>query len=197
MHSGSVVHEDSFTCYVADVSGHGIAAGVLMGMFKTAARMALLRGAQLDEVLREAHGVLPGLKDPGSYVTFAGIRFSQSGIATYSTAGHGPIIRYRHETRAVERLGMEQFPVGLIPAAEYRTGTTRCSPGDVFVLLTDGIVEVASAGDEEFGLDRIERLLLENSARPLAELIDVLLKASRAHGPQLDDQTILLAKVIG
>jgi serine phosphatase RsbU (regulator of sigma subunit) len=83
-------------------------------------------------------------------------------------------LHYRHQTRTVERLGMEQFPVGLIPAAEYRAAT-RYGSGDVFLMLTDGIVEVANASEEEFGLERVEQLLLDNSARPLAELAEVLL----------------------
>jgi len=48
----TLVSNRSVTCYVADVSGHGIPAGVLMGMVKTAVRMALLRGEQLDGILR-------------------------------------------------------------------------------------------------------------------------------------------------
>jgi hypothetical protein len=82
-----VVDGSSVTCYVADVSGHGVAAGILMGMVKTAVRMALSRGDGLEAVLRELNNVLPGLKDPSSYVTFAGLRFDQPGVAEYATGG--------------------------------------------------------------------------------------------------------------
>jgi serine phosphatase RsbU (regulator of sigma subunit) len=47
-------------------------------------------------------------------------------------------------------------------------------------MLTDGIVEVANPSDEEFGLDRVERLLIENSARPLTEFADTLIGATGA-----------------
>jgi len=193
----ALVCGDSLTCYVADVSGHGVAAGLLMGMVKTGVRMSLLRGAELEGVLRELHGVLPGLKEPSSYVTFAGLLFNQPGLARYATAGHGPILHYRYETDTVERLSTEQFPVGIIPAAEYYAATTRYGSGDVFLMLTDGIVEVANTSDEDFGLDRVERLLIENSARPLTEFAETLIGATRVHGHQMDDQTILIAKIIG
>ena len=72
----TLVSDGSVTCYVADVSGHGIAAGVLMGMVKTAVRMALLRGDQLDGILRSLQGVLPGLKGAKHVChVCAGLRF--------------------------------------------------------------------------------------------------------------------------
>ncbi len=191
----ALISEDSATCYIADVSGHGIAAGVLMGMVKTAVRMSLLRGEDLGGILRSLHGVLPGLKEPNAYVTVAGLRLHGPRLAEYATAGHLPILHYRQKTREIERLSVEQFPIALIAWADYTAATTECGCGDIFVMLTDGIIEATDTSDEEFGWERIERLLLENAARPLAEIANIMLDASAAHGPQLDDQTILLARV--
>jgi serine phosphatase RsbU (regulator of sigma subunit) len=191
----AVVYGDFLTCYIADVSGHGVAAGVTMGMVKTAVRIALLRGTELDQVLHELNGVLPQLKEPSTYVTFAGLHFKNPGVAVYITAGHSPILHYWHDAGIVERLGVEQFPVGLMPAVQYTSATTHCGNGDVFLMFTDGIVEVVNASDEEFGIDGVERILSENSTRPLAELVEALLGAAAAHGPQTDDQTILVARV--
>jgi serine phosphatase RsbU (regulator of sigma subunit) len=64
-------------------------------------------------------------------------------------------------------------------------------------MLTDGIVEVTNGGDEEFGLERVEKLLLENAARPLAEIAEIMIRAAGAHGPQMDDQTILVVRIAG
>ncbi len=192
----ALISEDSATCYIADVSGHGIAAGVLMGMVKTAVRMSLLRGEDLGGALRSLHRVLPGLKEPNAYVTVAGLRFRGPLLVEYATAGHLPILHYRHKTRVIGRLSVEQFPIAMIAGADYTAETAECEAGDIFVMLTDGIVEATNTRDEEFGLERIERLLLENAARPLVEIVDAMLDASAAHGPQVDDQTILLARVM-
>jgi hypothetical protein len=191
----ALISGDSVTCYVADVSGHGIAAGVLMGMVKTAVRMALLRGDALDGLLRSLHGVLPGLKEPTAYVTVAGLRFRGPRVAEYATAGHLPILHYRHTTRTTDRLSIEQFPIGMIASADYRAATAPCEHDDIFVMLTDGIVEVTNARDEEFGSERIEELLSRNALRPLSEIADIILRSTSAHGPQTDDQTILLARI--
>lgn len=193
----AMASEDSATCYVADVSGHGIAAGVLMGMVKTAVRMSLLRGEDLGSMLQSLHGVLPGLKEPNAYVTVAGLRFRGPRLVEYATAGHLPILHYRHTNRSIGHLSVEQFPIAMIAWADYTAETADCEIGDIFAMLTDGIVEATNTRDEEFGLERIEQLLLENAARPLAEIADAMLAASAAHGPQVDDQTILLARVTG
>ena len=106
-----------------------------------------------------------------------------------------PILHYRRETHAIERLFIEKFPVGFIAGAEYRAARALCHREDVFVMLTDGIVEVTDARDQEFGLERVERLLLANAARPLAEIAQTIVGASKKHGPQMDDQTILLPRI--
>lgn len=70
-------------------------------------------------------------------------------------------------------------------------------PGDIFAMLTDGIIEVADPRDEEFGLDRVEQLLLENATKPLAEIAEIVISAATDHGRPTDDQTILLARIAG
>jgi serine phosphatase RsbU (regulator of sigma subunit) len=155
----------------------------------------LLRGETLEGVLQALQRVLPGLKEPNAYITFAGLRFSAPNQAEFSTAGHLPILRYCHRTRTTERLALEQFPVGLIPGAEYRASVVPCGEQDLFLLLTDGIVEVTDKQDQEFGLERVERLLLENASRSLAEIADLILGEAGQYGPQMDDQTILLARI--
>lgn len=116
-------------------------------------------------------------------------------MAEYATAGHLPILHYRHTTRTTDRLSIEQFPIGMIASADYRTATAPCEHDDIFVMLTDGIVEVTNAHDEEFGSERIEELLSRNALRPLSEIADIILRSTSAHGPQTDDQTILLARI--
>jgi serine phosphatase RsbU (regulator of sigma subunit) len=106
-------------------------------------------------------------------------------------------LHYRQGTHTTERLFLEQFPVGIIPGAEYHVARTECGREDAFVMLTDGIVEVTKAGDEEFGLERVERLLLENAARPLADIAQIIIGATTEHGRQMDDQTILVARITG
>jgi hypothetical protein len=70
-----LVHDGVLFCYVADVSGHGLQAGILMGMVKTAGRTLLLNGCGLAEMQTKMNQVLPAVKEQHMYMTFAGLRF--------------------------------------------------------------------------------------------------------------------------
>jgi phosphoserine phosphatase RsbU/P len=187
----------SVFAYVADVSGHGVSAGVLMGMVKTAARYGLWFGQGLPALLEGINSVLPAVKEPHMYATFAGMRFDGSHGIEYTVAGHLPLLHYRHSRKEVIRLSMDQFPLGLFPDAGYASGHVTCAPGDLFAMVTDGIVETTDAWDEEFGLARLERVLCESAHRPLARVYDVALEAVRQYGEQADDRTLMLVRVLG
>jgi serine phosphatase RsbU (regulator of sigma subunit) len=67
--------------------------------------------------------------------------------------------------------------------------------GDVLALVSDGLMEVFDRSDREYGIERIKAALVAKGARPLNELFDDIMDGVRRHGPQLDDQTLLLVRV--
>ena len=183
--------------YVADVSGHGLPAGQLMGMLKTAMRVAVQLGQMPVAALESADRVLPDLKEPGMFATLALLRFDGSHQAEYVLAGHPPILHYRHGSKDTARLSMEQLPLGLIPGGSYTSKRVIFSPNDLFLMVTDGITEVANARDEEFGLTRLQELLMRHAARPLPEIWDLIMHEVRQYGLQRDDQSLLVLRVLG
>lgn len=192
-----VASDANVFAYLADVSGHGIPAGVLMGMVKTAVRQGLLFHQSLPELLDGMNRVLPAVKEPHMYATLAGLQFHGAGEAEYTAAGHPPLLHYRRSENDVVRRGMEQFPLGLFLSATYASGRVPCGPGDLFALVTDGIVETTDAQEEEFGLDRLAQLVSRLAARPLPEIFETVLAAVARHGAQRDDRTLLLVRVLG
>jgi len=193
----AVESDGTLLAYVADISGHGLAAGQLMGMLKTAIRVSLQFRQQPTAVLESADRVLPAVKEPNMYATLALLYFDGSSEAEYSLAGHPPILHYRAASGGIARLGMEQFPLGLIPGGRYTSQRVTYSPQDLFLMMTDGISEVPNASDEEFGLDRLEALLRNNAGQPLRQLWELIMGEVKRHGVQQDDQTLLLLRVLG
>ena len=192
-----VTSDSDVIAYVADVSGHGVSAGVLMGMVKTAVRYGLMFGQGLPQLLEGINRVLPSVKEPNMYATFAGMRFDGTSEMEYIVAGHLPLLHCRQTQRDVVRLSMEQFPVGLFPESNYLSGRVACGPGDVFAIVTDGLVETADAWEEQFGLQRLENVLHSYAMRPLARIYDATLEAVGRHGKQLDDRSLMLVRVLG
>jgi hypothetical protein len=191
-----VERDETLLAYVADISGHGLAAGQLMGMLKTAIRVSLQFRQEPVAVLESADRVLPAVKEANMYATLALLYFDASSEVEYSLAGHPPILHYRAPTADIARLAMEQFPLGLMPGGRYSSQRVSYSPRDLFLMMTDGISEVPNASDEEFGLDRLELLLKNNAGQPLSQLWELIMGEVKRHGVQQDDQTLLLLRIV-
>jgi len=192
-----VIESDGgLVAYVADISGHGLPAGQLMGMLKTAMRLAVQFRQMPVEALESVDRVLPDLKEREMFATLALLRFDGSSEAEYALAAHPPILHYRHGSKDTARLSMEQLPLGLIPGGSYASKRVIFSPLDLFLMVTDGITEVANAQDEEFGLTRLQELLTRHATRALPEIWDLIMQEVRQYGPQQDDQSVLLLRVL-
>jgi serine phosphatase RsbU (regulator of sigma subunit) len=186
--------------YVADVAGHGLQAGILMGMIKTAARTILLEqfddpATLLNVFCERLNRVLPGVKEAHMYATLAVMHLGRDGRVHYALAGHPAILRYTAANRSVSQLWFEQFPVGLLPVGAFHTREVKLQPGDMLIVSTDGILEACNAQEEEFGVDRLAELTREYSQEPsLSALSDRITTSVRAFGKQADDQTLLLVR---
>ncbi len=185
--------------YLADVSGHGVAAGALMGMTKSALRMRVRDRPALGELIADLDRVVTEVRKKGMLVTFAALRVEEAGSAEYGLAGHLPIVCFRPATGALDHLGEPSLPLGApLRRRETRhpTGRVEVEPGDLFLLLTDGLTEVRDRRGEELGCRPIEEMLRRHHAEPLPALHDRILRLVEGHGPQDDDRTLLLARVL-
>jgi serine phosphatase RsbU (regulator of sigma subunit) len=182
--------------YVADISGHGLPAGQLMGMLKTAMRVSVQFRQEPVALLESADRVLPALKEPEMYATLALLYFDGSAEVEYASAGHVPILHYRDRTRDTVRLSMEQFPLGLIAGGCYTSQRITYSSRDLFLMLTDGILEVPNEKGEEFGLTRLEQLLTQHAAQPLPQIWELIMSDVKQYGVQQDDQSLFLVRTL-
>jgi Stage II sporulation protein E (SpoIIE) len=191
-----VVHDGVLFCYVADVSGHGLQAGILMGMVKTAGRTLLLDGCGLAEMQNKMNRVLPTVKEQHMYMTFAGLRLPPGDEAEYASAGHPPMLHWRAATKDVATLGVEQLPIGMFECVEYETARVRYGKGDVFVITTDGVLEAENDAGEEFSLGRLEVVMRQSEALSPEQTVEAVVSSVRSFGKQKDDQTILVLRAL-
>jgi serine phosphatase RsbU (regulator of sigma subunit) len=184
--------------YVADIAGHGLSAGILMGMLKTAARAILLDAgppeASLPLLLDKLNRVLPAVKEPQMYASLTALRLNADGRVWHAMAASPPILHRRISRNDLQVVQEQQFPLGLLPVAGFAGGTLDLAAGDVLLVATDGILEVCRQDGEEFGLERLEETLLNCAGQPLAMIAERILSKVRSFGPQTDDQTLLLIR---
>jgi len=191
-----VHHGDGTTAlYVADVTGHGVPAGVTMAMMKSAIHMKLRDRPALSELVSGLNAVLAQTQRAGTLATLAALEVGKNGAVRYAVAGHPAILHFRAAENKLDRLPVTDPPLGIFDDRRFGQDQVVAAAGDLFVLVTDGFLEVFDAQGQEFGAARLERVVTEHAHRPLPEIYEAVVAAVRAFGPQLDDQTLLLARV--
>ena len=193
-----MVHRDEeLICYIADVSGHGVGAGLFNGMFKTAMRIYLDRESALSEIYRQVNRALYDLKKKSMFITSAALHFKPNNEVEFLTAGHLPILRYRIADGQIEHLHIKQLVLTAQSDLTFSSGASKCRPGDLFLMVTDGLTEVTNSEKEEFGLERLEKIVCENASRPVEDLFQEILRQVQTFGRQRDDETLLIIRIAG
>ena len=179
--------------YVADVSGHGVAPGVVMAMVKSAARMQISSGEKSSELLGRLNSVLLPIKKPDMFATFAYLAWDGDRLE-YSLAGHPAILHYHAATKELSEVSCLNMPLGMFGEQSFDTASVQCAANDLFLILTDGLLEVTDAKGEEFTLAGIKPVMLTHAAAPLDAIFQSIVDAVHRHGRAVDDQSMLLVR---
>jgi len=187
--------------YVADVAGHGMVAGVMMGMVKTAVRTQLFDQPTLAQVFDRLNRVLPAVKEQHMYATCAALHMKKAAPdgardVEYAVAAHTSILHVAGKERKVSRLTDQHLPLGLLPYSDYSSHSIVVGPGDLLLISTDGIVETENKNSEDFGMDRLQQAFLTRIDLPLPDLGEAIFDAVRSFGAQSDDRTLLLVRFL-
>lgn len=202
----AVEHAGATDLYLADVAGHGVKAGVLMGMVKSAVRMRMIGdgpGPPLEHVVSDLNRAVCQVSTPEMFVTFAALRLPRGGSGPSQSielvlAGHLPALVVRAGASRCEQVGNDSLPLGVTDTEEFRATRLDLGPGDLVVLYTDGLTEAMSPAQQLFGLARLEACIAGAAGRPLEEIHRAVTDAVRAHtgsDARADDQTLLLVRL--
>jgi sigma-B regulation protein RsbU (phosphoserine phosphatase) len=179
---------------VADVSGKGIPAALIMATFRAALRTEMRRQEDLHAVAAQLNRVVLESRDAARFVTAAcGVLDPASGRLTYVNCGHNPPLLLR-ASGGRETLKGGGPALGLFEEGSFEADTATLTPGDSLVLYTDGVVEPTDGSDDEFGVDRLEAAVRSASGRPAAEALRCVVDATRAFSgrDQYDDDFTLV-----
>jgi serine phosphatase RsbU (regulator of sigma subunit) len=183
---------------VADVSGHGVPAALIASMVKVAFAAEAERSGAPGEILAGVNRALAGTFER-AYVTACCVSFDPDRrTLAYAAAGHPPPLLRRRGGR-IDRLEQGGVALALFPAARYATTEVPFDAGDRLLIFTDGLLEAArSGGDDFFGDAELERVV---AAAPASlDLAEVVLRAHRAwigdRTPLSDDVTVVLAEAV-
>jgi len=191
------IDEDRLMVVVADASGKGIPASMLMAMCQSFARSCAQRYTGLEPFLGDLNHFLYQDTDRSHFVTIGVCVIDRvNHICDYARAGHTELLLRLPEgiSRTIKPDGaaLGLYPDEFDPRFDILSFTFR--PGMSLLLFTDGITEALNEEEAEFGLDRLEKIW-DAAADSPADAIDALLNAVdefKGEAPQADDQTIVL-----
>jgi len=187
---------------VADASGHGAPAAVLMAMLRVLLHVEPLVSGAPEKLLARVNAQLAGTLAPGRFVT-ASVAWLEplSGRIVYSLAGHPPPWIVRGGVHRAERLIANGGPpLGLFGDAHFERGEAVLWPGDTLVFHTDGLTEAMGPTNELYGESRLARSLASADGQDLFSMRTALLASvdrHRAGAALADDLSLLLVRRTG
>jgi sigma-B regulation protein RsbU (phosphoserine phosphatase) len=182
---------------IADISGKGISAAILMANVQALLRTLSETGIPPSEVCKRLNYHLHQVTDDSKFATFFYAEWNRDDrVLSYVNAGHyAPVLLGSACGRQLDEGGL---PLGLFSSSEFKTGQVTLQPGDLLALYSDGITEATSRSGEEFGDARLQAEIEKHSDEPLAEIQAAVLEAvHKFAGDELeDDLTLLVVRAI-
>jgi anti-anti-sigma factor len=198
------VDEDTIGVVVADVSGKGVPGSLVMTMIRTALRMEARGNKNASDVMSKMNAFVTDDMKKGMFVTmFYVILDSKNRIISYASAGHNPMILYRHETHETFFLNPKGFPVGISLPDETLFSNSislekiKLKKDDMLLIYTDGVTEAMNERRDQYGEERLLALVKEHGHLHPEHFIAALerdIKKFTGGHAQNDDITVVAVK---
>ncbi len=184
---------------MGDVKGHGLGSALLMSQTRAYLRALLLLTQDVSDLLTRLNAFLVADRDEEHFVTlFLACVDPQRRKLAYASGGHQSYLL--RASGRVETLVATGIPLGIVPRPIRGAPELSLHPGDLLLMVTDGIEETVSPEGCELGRGRILEVAQANHQRPASEIVTALFSAAsdfRAGQVQQDDITVVVAKVVG
>lgn len=179
---------------VADVSGKGVPAALLVSTVHAAVHLQIEDARTIPELVARIDRHLYRYAVTRKFLTaFFGMLDPDAGTLRYVSAGHNPAL-LRRAGGDIEQLNATGVPMGMFPNSTWREEILPIGKGDLLCVYSDGITEALDAADEEFGMERLSRLLDAGPPDEICRRVFDAVGDFAAEVPQYDDQTLLLVR---
>lgn len=187
---------------IGDVAGHGVGPALLMAVTHAHLRSLAQLHADPREILARANAILVDGSDEDRFVTLLLAKLDpRDRSLVYSGAGHPPGYVLSADGSVKTSMESRSLPLGVMADTSFETSAQiRLEPGDLVVLLTDGLLEAQSPQGKPFGSQGVLATIRQNLGRPAAQIVEALHRALLQYIGQpnpADDVTVVIVKVDG
>jgi len=190
--------DDTLYFVLGDVSGKGVAASMLMANLQALFRTLISTNLPLDQILERASRVFCESTLPTHYATLVCGKASKSGEVEICNAGHlPPLLVHEGRVQSIEATGL---PVGVFCSERFTVNRFQMQQGDNLFLYTDGFSEAQDGSGNEYGKERLARLLCEHHGLSCKDLIGASLRDLHVFGAGqalADDLTLMSIQRVG
>lgn len=195
------LNEKEFIFTIADVSGKGIPAALLMSNLQAALQTLSTEYYSLSEITSKLNSLILKNTTIEKFITFFILKLNiQNGYFEYVNAGHNPPFLFRRNSE-VSTLNLGGIILGILANMPYETGHGQLQPGDCLVMFTDGLTEAMDNENNEFEekrvIDFFQQHFLDWSAKELNERLYEVVIDFAGDPTKNDDFTILIIKASG
>jgi sigma-B regulation protein RsbU (phosphoserine phosphatase) len=186
---------------VGDVTGHGIAAALLMATVRALLRSHAIHPGDLGQIMADINGHLTADTRVGQFTTlFYAVIDATGRTIRWTNAGHDPAIIYSPATDSFSELGGAGIPLGIEAGTQYtELSRNALATGEIIVIGTDGIWEMRNGDGRRFGKEALRDVVRRHAGRSAGEIsraiTDSLDQFRRTH-PQEDDVTLVVIKIV-
>ncbi len=164
---------------VADVSGKGIPAALIMGAFRALLRTQAQSDAGPADIAEKLNRLLPDFTGQSNFVTSVyGVLDPSDGRFKYANCGHTPPLLFRADG-GTDELKYGGPLLGVLENVRYTAFEAVLARGDMLLLYTDGVIEVVNKEDEEFGVGRLVATVGRSLDLPVSEIIGEIVRATQ------------------
>ena len=197
------VDENHFVLIIGDVSGKGTSAAFHMAQMKGVFQSLIQLGLRPAEFMEKANSALSKCLERNHFITASIFEIDVAHQTfCHARAGHIPTLWYKASERTAEFISIEGLGLGIVRNLTYKNHvhekTFDYQPGDILVLLTDGILEGRNETGEQFGYERIKKIVEEHPQKSPIDLQQVLIDSLHlfvgGDGMIDDDYSLLVVK---
>ncbi|MCG8608146.1 SpoIIE family protein phosphatase [bacterium] len=192
------IDEDKYAVCIADVSGKGAPAALIMSNLQASLHSLVSLGIDIGDMTSRINNLIYRNTAMDKFITyFFALLDTKANTLTSCNAGHNPPYLF-HSDGTFQTFDHGGIILGMMPNMPYETETVHLKPGDCVVMFTDGVSEAMNAEEDEFEEKRIEACILENYELSADQILEKLIDAVKdfsAGQPQADDITSLIIKV--
>ena len=194
-----MLEDDKVGIVIADVSGHGPSAAMMMTMVKGVLHSITHQFESADKALLDINSILTRIVPRSIFITMVFMVFDlKENKLFFSNAGHNPIIHFDSQTKSCRMLECRGCALNLSPDSTFLVKELSLKPNDLYFFYTDGVTEAINQDMEMFGEERLMKSIGE-SAQSSSEAVVAQIRSDlfgfTGEKPQSDDIVMFALKI--